>query len=400
MKILLIGPYAPHGQVGAIRLISLSRYLIKNGHDVTVLCLSKKTLFEMDPKGLSATVPEGVKVVSYDVTLISGSLMKKNMINQKECCAALDKLLSHEKYDVALISGGPFYQFKAADVLKRNHIPFIVDYRDLHLSSPEKRKRSSISEKIKFWVSYPARFSQEWNCIRKANAITVVAPEMRENIGDYFHVDKKKIYVVYNGFDDAVLNGIRTHDSDNRVFTIGYFGKLMYYNQDLTSMLFDAIDRINSEGIKVKLLHIGPNNQAIQIYFKEHNLDGDKWYECLGQKEYRAGIEMLSACDACALEYAYPEGPGTKVFDYIFLNKPIVAILKPGISLEKLLSKFHNSFICHNPEDVDAALNKLLSGSVRKLIETPDYQDIINEYSRSKQNKRFEELMENIIMRG
>lgn len=398
MKILIIGPYAPHGQVGAIRMISLSRYLIERGHEVTVLCLSRDTLLEMDPKGLSAAVPDGVKVVPYDVTLISDSLMKKNITNQRECCDALENLLTDDIFDVALISGGPFYQFKAADVLKRKGIPFVVDYRDLHLSSPEKRKRKKISEKLKFWASYPARFSQEYNCIRKADAITVVAPEMRDNIASYFHVDKTKIHVAYNGFDDIALKGIDIREPDNQVFTIGYFGKLMYYNQELTAMLFEALNRVNTEQVHVKLLHIGPENPEIYSYFKEHQISGEKWYECLGQQEYRVGIELLAGCDACALEYAYPEGPGTKVFDYIFLNKPIIAILKPGISLEKLLSMFQNSYICHNSEEVDVALEELLRGNVRKLIETPDSQVIIDEYSRRKQNIRFEELLENIIM--
>ncbi|MBQ6148402.1 MAG: glycosyltransferase [Oscillospiraceae bacterium] len=399
MRILIIGPYAPHGQVGAIRLISLSRYLIEKKHKVTVLCLSKKTLLEMDPNGLSASVPEGVIVIPYDVTLVSDSLMKKNMINQKECCTALKELLKHEIFDVALISGGPFYQFKASEILRKNHIPFIVDYRDLHLSSPEKRKRNKISETIKFWLSYPARFSQEFNCIRKADAITVVAPEMRENLSNYFHVKKGKIHVAYNGYDDAALKSLEIQESSCDIFTIGYFGKLMYYNQDLTSMLFEAIDRINEKGLKVRLLHIGPNNPEIYTHFKKHDLDGEKWYECVGQMEYRKGIELLSACNACALEYAYPEGPGTKVFDYIYLNKPIIAVLKPGISLEKLLFRFPNSFICHKPEDVDAALGSLLSGNITKLIDTPDAETIIDEYSRGKQNKRFEELMENLVMR-
>lgn len=37
MKVLLLGPYAPHGQVGAIRIISLSRYLVSKGHGLRYL---------------------------------------------------------------------------------------------------------------------------------------------------------------------------------------------------------------------------------------------------------------------------------------------------------------------------------------------------------------------------
>lgn len=399
MKVLIIGPYAPHGQVGAIRMISLSRYLIEKGHTVTVLCLSEKVLKEMDPKGLSAAVPDGVKIIPYDVMHTCNSIMKKNMINQKECCGALVSLLEKQEFDVALISGGPFYQFKASSLLKQKGIPFIVDYRDLHISSPEKRKRKGLLNKIKFGISYPVRFFQEYNCIRRANVITVVAPEMRENISTYFHISKEKIQVAYNGFDDAVLRNIDIKKSDNQVLTIGYFGKLMYYNRDLTAMLFEAIDKINNDGLKVKLLHIGPANDSVYEFFELHQIKGNQWYKCLGQKEYRKGIELLSTCDAYALEYAYPEGPGTKVFDYIFLNKPIIGVLKPGISLEKLLAKFDNAFICHSVEEINTALQTLLAGDVKVLIDSQDSQSVIYDYSRSKQNKHFEELMENISLR-
>lgn len=400
MRVLIIGPYAPHGQVGPIRMISLSRYLVNNGHQVTVLCLSEKVLEDIDPQGLSAKVPVGVKVVPYDITSRCNSVMKKNAINEVECCGALNALLDKEEFDVALISGGPFYQFKCAVNLRKKGIPYIVDYRDLHISSPDKRKRNKILDKLKFLVSYPARYMQEYRCIRPANLITVVAPEMKVNISSYFHLNARKIHVVYNGFDDEALKDIQLKENKNAVFTIGYFGKLMYYNQELTSMLFNVIEKMNSKTLQVKLLHIGPENKAIQKFFSEKNMNGDRWYECMGQKDYREGIELLSACDACALEYVYPEGPGTKVFDYIFLNKPIIGVLKPGISLERLLSQFQNAFICHNEYEIEKAIENLLSSDIRELVCEPDQKRIIDEFSRSKQNKHFEDLMTSISLKG
>ena len=397
MNILLLGPYAPFGQVGAIRIISLSRYLVSKGHSVTVLCLSEEILKVIDPKGLSAQIPDGVEVVTYKITLQCKSLMQKNALNEKECLFALRNILSKKQIDVILVSGGPFYTFYSMREARKRHIPYVVDYRDLHLSSPDKRKRVSIIDKIKFFISYPVRFYQEYSCIKPADRITVVAPEMRDNLSSYFHLSKDKFVVVYNGYDDAALKGLNPQHTFKDCFTIGYFGKLMYYNKDYTKKFFYAIEELYSSGIKVKLLHIGPENPAIQDFFSQEKINKDKWYKCTGQMDYKKGMEILAGCNACALEYVYPEGPGTKIFDYIYLNKPVIGITKPGISLERLLSKFDHAYICHSKEDVKKAISNLTENNINTLIDGNQAHKIIESYSRSCQNAVFETVLKGLV---
>lgn len=394
MKILLIGPYAPHGQVGAIRIISLSRFLVGKGHFVTVLCLSENTLKQMDPAGLSASVPDGVRVVPYDITLNAGSLLKKNYQNEKECKESLRKLLKTESFDVALISGGPFYAFGASKVLRKHGIPYVVDYRDLHISSAIKRKKKGFLSQLKFNLTYPMRYYQEYSCVHKANAITVVSPEMKDNIADYFHYDPEHISVVYNGYDEDVLKDFTPMPLADE-FTIGYFGKLMYYDKTKTQMLFSALDGINKSGKKVSLLHIGPEDAGIEAYLKEKGYLEDGWYTNVGQKKYAEGMHLLSSCNACLLEYIYPEGPGTKVFDYIYLNKPIIGVTAEGIPLENFLRKFPNAFVCHTEEEITSAILKLAGEGISTLTEG-DAKEIIASYSRNRQNETVEELMTRI----
>lgn len=387
----MIGPYAPHGQVGAQRLISLSRYLRNKGNDVSVLCLSEKSLKEIDKDSLTASIPDGVKIITYDITTKCNSIMKKNIINERECFKAVKKALNEDKYDVIFISGGPFYSFYSMKEARRKNIPYIVDYRDLHLSSPDKRKRTKIKDKIKFLLSYPARFFQEYNCIRRATKITVVSPEMKDNISNYFHIKKDKIEVIYNGYDDYVLKNIIEEKLDNRIFYIGYFGKLMYYKKDYSIMLFNAIERLNNKGYNIKLLHIGPNNQEIDVLLKQNNLNKKNWYNYIGQKNYVEGMSALTKCNAYYIEYDMPEGPGTKVFDYIFLNKPIIAIIRPHISLERLLNKFENAFICYNEEDIEKSILEIIERKLLKLTTKKDNN--LNDYSRSSQNKKVEKIL-------
>ena len=389
MRVLMIGPYAPHGQVGAIRVLSLSKYLMNLGYEVSVLCLSEECIRSFDPKGLSSTIPAGINVITYDIETRLRSHVKKNRINEKKFNEALSNLLLREAFDVAIISVGPFYTLRSMRILKATGIPYIVDYRDLNISSPEKRKRKGIINKLKMLLYYPGMYSREKECLKNATYITVVTPYMKENMSSYFKVQESKFAVAYNGYDDVALEGMKHLEPDPDHYTIGYFGKLMYYNQELTGSLLNAIEDYNRQGHKVRLLHIGPENPAIQAYFIEHDLNSDGWYSCVGQKNYKEGVELLSSCNACALEYMYPEGPGTKVFDYIYLNKPILAVIRSGIFLESFLQQFDHSFICY-----EKALNELVQERDMKLTEWKP--GLLEEFSRTRQNRVFKELLDKI----
>lgn len=392
MKILLIGPYAPLGHVGAIRIISLSKYLLQKGHSVSVLCLSQKSLKKIDPKGLCSIEPEGIDIINYDITFTEKSLMKRNYKNINETNRALEKLLSHKNYDVAIVSGGPFYTFPAMKIINNKKIPYIVDYRDLHISSPEKRKKTGFVNKLKFLISYPFRYYQEYDCIKNSHFVTVVHPDMIFNLSHYFRLPSEKIKVVYNGFDDMELEGISPVKPKNDNYTIGYFGKLMYYNTEYTKKIFKAIDDLNEEGYKIRFIHIGQENKLIEQYFSKENINKKKWYKCLGLMNYRDGMAILGSCKAFALEYTMSEGPGTKIFDYIYWNKPVVAVTKNGIALEKMLREFENAYICHTTEDVKNSIKYIIDKNVNSLTSTDNSQNI-QFYARSKQNSEMEKLI-------
>ena len=161
-------------------------------------------------------------------------------------------------------------------------------------------------------------------------------------------------------------------------------------------MLFRVLELQNKNKRRVRLLHIGPYNPSIQDYFNENNMNRTGWYECTGQMEYRTGMELLSSCNVCALEYMYPEGPGTKIFDYICLNKPVIGIVKPGISLEKMLASFDHAYACHSEKEIKDAIEELLSGQIATLIDGADAQETIDLYSRSRQNAIFEKIVKEI----
>lgn len=393
MRVLLIGPYAPHGQVGAIRVLSISRYLVNTGFEVSVLCLSEDCVREMDKDGMTSQVPEGIDVHTYSVSVHVSGTMKKNSINEKEFREALGGLLAKKTFDAAIVSAGPFYTFRALDELRSRKIPYIVDYRDLNISSADKRKRKGLKNKAKMLLTFPTMYRREKKCLKGAKYVTVVSPEMRDNLADFFRIDKQKIHVAYNGYDDYLLSKRTFQKEIEGSFVLGYFGKLMYYDRNLTLQLFDAIEDLNQNGLEISLLHIGPTNHEINDFFADKGYNRSGWYSCTGQMPYVEGVERLASCHACVLEYAYPEGPGTKVFDYIFLNKPIIGVTKPGIPLESMLKQFDHAYVCHSKQDVISALDEIKRQEIHCLLEGEDAHDKIFAFSRSKQNDVFKQLL-------
>lgn len=396
-NILIIGPYAPHGQVGAIRVISLSKHLVEQGYRVTVLCLSESALKMLAPNELCAKVPEGVEIVTYDLCEGGSSLLVKGMRQAGQFRCELQCLLAKRRFDVALISGGPFYTFPSSSLLEKHGIPYVVDYRDLHVSSKERRRRSSLLSSVKYWLTFPVRVWQEWPCVRKAAAITVVHPKMKENICSFFHVVPEKVHICLNGFDEKSLEGIATKQDAGSAherrhagcFTIGYFGKLMYYDRELTLKLFRAVLQLRKGGLDIRMKHIGPYSKDIGDLIAANKYDLGSWYTCTGLMNYREGMQALASCDAFYLEYVAPEGPGTKIFDYIYFNRPVVAMIKEGIALEAFLDRFSGAYVCHTQDDVIRALSDVMKGDTRRLLDDGDRM----QYSRTVQNAKFEKVL-------
>ena len=69
MKVLIIAPYyAPYTEVPAIRVISLSKQLVDQGHEVTVYCYSRDMLKRItDESSLKAKSPEKVEIINFDI---------------------------------------------------------------------------------------------------------------------------------------------------------------------------------------------------------------------------------------------------------------------------------------------------------------------------------------------
>lgn len=103
----------------------------------------------------------------------------------------------------------------------------------------------------------------------------------------------------------------------------------------------------------------------------------------------------MSGCDMFAMDYVHPTGLGTKIFDYIHLNKPTLVVAPGDIHFAGFVSRFENCFRAETEEDIYNALRTVHDRKLTALDETVD----VDQFSRRHQNKRFAELLETYFAR-
>ena len=102
-------------------------------------------------------------------------------------------------------------------------------------------------------------------------------------------------------------------------------------------------------------------------------------------------MELLAKLDVLVIVYQHSVGLGTKVYDYIALNKPIIYVGLVPSELSCFISQFENMFLCRDKQGVLDALKVIHDNRVIKLTE----KDILR-FSREFRNKEYINLIENI----
>ncbi len=394
MKLLIVSPYyAPYSRVGSVRMVSLSRYLAKQGHSVTVFALDEKSLEEeAGSECLNSPVPENVTAVRFSVTSGKGlHYIKRERIRAEEFRRQLEAYLQTQKFDLVLVSCGPFYTIHhIKEISQKYSLPYIIDYRDLGglntLPSASSLLLRMKNRAVAYWEA-----SREKQCAKSAAHLVVVCPGDQEKTQSAFHIPPSDITTIYNGYDDSVLPPPNTWRKPNATscVRVGYFGKFMVYSPQRGGWLLEALDALRREGTDIALHHIGAPNPLIEEYIRKKRLD-PAVYVGYGDMDYPKGMEALSQNDILASEHVHPTGLGTKVFDYIYLNRPIISISPPEIYYSKFLSQFENCFICNSKEEIQQAVSRILDEQLYTL--SPGFQP--EDYSRSRQNQRYEKLLD------
>lgn len=387
MKKLLIVAYyfPPSGGPGVQRVLKHVKYLPGFGWEPVVLTVSNGQ-FPARDESLLKEIPDNIVVERthiyepYDIYRFftgrkKGSAIDVNVIkkeNQKIGFkdriaefiratffipdARIGWLLSakkavrelHGKYNFdAVYSSSPPYTCSliARYAHREFNLPWVAGFRDPwtgFISSPKR------------WF-LPAYIDQkmEYSVFSEANAVECAWEGIiKDALGKYPGLDKSKFHHVPNGFDSSDFPVVE--NTRNEKFTMTYSGSL--YGRRNPSSLFEAIELLISRGEvnpgEINLRFVGRFGAEVEEMFQKASFRDS--INTISYVPHQKSIEYLMTSDCLLLivdESKESEEivPG-KVYEYIGVNKPVIAIAPKESAIARLLEATRSGLVAHQSE--------------------------------------------------
>lgn len=384
-KILLISYYYPPFRgVGAKRIYSLSKLLSKNGHKVIVVKASDDGYGEEVDESL-AGMDKNIQTISVNA---KNNLVHNLFVNYLKFRKVVKDLITQDDIFLLILCGGPFYYFPIGKCINLKYsIPYILDYRDNLFIKSQNIFDELYKLVFKFFWDKPSLKYASY-IINVTNQLTNL--HRLENP----QIEEKKFITIFNGYDDSYSfkrksESVQKEGEESKewdVLKVGIFGKFCYYESKDVEVLLSSLD---NKAFKVEIFQIGEEEKNfIEMVLKDGK---EKNFKFLGYMNYEKGLQVLQEMDCFMLNSREPYELGTKIFDYIYLNKPIIAFTTPESEISGLLGSFDNSFLVFDEKENIADIFEKIYLLKEKVLD----KNIKNiaKYSRSYQ---FEKLLNNI----
>jgi glycosyltransferase involved in cell wall biosynthesis len=243
-----------------------------------------------------------------------------------------------QAYDVAYSSSGPFTAHLVGLLLKRlTRRPWVAELRDGWY-----RWNRAIFPDYSRWRDGLER-RLESAVMHAADRVVLVTERMADAFrAQYADIPPERFGVVSNGFDRAQFPpAAAARPSDH--FDVLHTGAL-YYGRSLAAFL-DAAQRLvqadASFASQFRLTLVGTLDIAAQLELRDHPL-GER-IRIEGQVNHQVAIERMQSANALLLVANTTAGaeatvPG-KLFEYLAVGRPILAIAPPASSTEDVLAQ-------------------------------------------------------------
>jgi glycosyltransferase involved in cell wall biosynthesis len=414
--------FPPLAAVASLRAVKMVKYLFRQDCELSVVSASPLLAKSKRDDSTLADIPSNVRVhralfpdPAWCYKLLHGFKHSKLVLR-------LDKRLfftgSHilwlpfakRKIDmvmkgalppqIAVVSVGPPAALELALYLKEKYdVSYILDWRDEWLNNPE-------------WINNPQipkatnrEHLLESKALKAASGNVYLTQLMRDNfIRRYPILHDKPSRIIPNGFDEEDFTHLpQPQKSDSAGLQIYYSGS--FYDRRQPDALWQAVSELLAEKkIEEQSLHFcirGHNKPAFVMGKYAHlaHVVSIKPYQA-----YRENLQDSSQADVLLLYI--PGGENTdsvltaKVFEYLRLSKPVLAIVPPQGAAAQLLREAGIGYIASDAE-VEKIKEQILillkTHRESRLGEIQTNPAVLARYSRENQAKQLRELIAEII---
>ena len=437
-RLLLIAyQFPPVGGAGVQRVTKFTKFLPRQGWDVSVLTVSNPSV-PLSDESLSADVPRdtilrrartwepgyGLKSSLGDAAA-PASLRAKCIATGKRWAkrvaaavlqpdpqilwapAALAegrRLLREVRHDAILASGPPFSSFLiAARLARQSNLPLVLDYRDEWTISNRYWENKS-NGALPRWISQRLQTS----VLRQASHVLATTDESTNSLRETVHRagSSTPVSCLWNGFDaddmhcDDDPQTLETKSSRS-TFQLAHVGTL--WRLTTAAPLLAAVERLAERNARIaerlELKFLGRCTPAEQTDLQRLAPLSTR----VSQVDYVPHAEavrtMHRADELCVLLADVPEASRVmpaKTFEYLATGRPILAIAPPG-EMRRVLAN-HPGVAAYDPSDIAGICEHL----ERRLQTDARPADVVREldcYDRNEQSKQLASLLNGLTGR-
>ena len=297
----------------------------------------------------------------------------------------------------------PYSALAACQLAKKYHIPFVMDLRDIFEQMPENdriSKKTSNARLNNFITKIlTKRYLQQRNeILSNANAVTTVSEWHKDLLSAY----NNNVHLIYNGFDPELFY---PKIIKNEQFTISYTGSIEGINIKDPTLFFEAIANLFSAkkmdikkiNIQFYLLDEGSKKIAKTLAEKYKIADFIHLYDSVESSEVPKILNESSVLLLLANKSTGEDTPkgimGTKFFEYLAVEKPILCVRNDEACLEKTIKSANAGISASSAKEIEKfLLEKYVEWQQNGYTHQEVSQKYIQQFSRKRQAEQFVEL--------
>jgi glycosyltransferase involved in cell wall biosynthesis len=253
------------------------------------------------------------------------------------------KAMQSNRYDLIYVSCGPFSSSLAAWWLGRKFgVPYVVEMRDYWTLLSDYNLQGSLLNRS---------FARAWEkrVLHDASGIVTATRGIGEDLAKAFGSRlTSKLITMFNGHDEEDYLELPDVSGGGKSFTLCYFGSL-YARRSLKNLYRAFLELAQAgrlpENARIKL-YGNYNREALQELEQSGIKDR---VDVVSQLSHKEALQQMQASDVLILviNSSSPKGTLTsKVFEYLRLGKPILAMIPAHGEAAELLEESGQDYIC------------------------------------------------------
>ncbi|MCK9472255.1 hypothetical protein [Sulfurimonas sp.] len=399
-KILIISIfYPPIQSIASNRIASFTKYLNKDKFNIDVVTLLENNSKEFekneniqihrleDKSYIRAFKFEKRTNKIVHITKLICNKILRTIFDEydgwkNKAVSKVFELMKSKKYDLVLSTYAPSVTHNVALELKKRYpdIKWIADMRDemsLNPFLPQKEQAKLVN--------------LEKEIFKYCDALTSVSKPIVDDFKKLSNSDTIKFVEIRNGYDFEIKN----LKSNNKIFTISYIGSFYGVRNPRNFLL--ALSKLVEKGLitTIKINFVG----VVKPFYIQDNLK--EFINIYDKILHTEAISYMNNSDCLLLIHPTTSRKGVytgKLFEYLATLKPIIALVDKSDVAAKLIEKANAGYISDNDDiqQIEKIILKAYNNWKQGLA--CDFNlDVIKQHHRSKQAKRLELLIEELI---